>query len=625
MALDVMALPREVVALLWTTPTRVSYLLGLVVPSGQGFRFFAVDIDGLHCSPGCPCLHYQSLRPLFDGMETLAVAIERIFPELTMHSSACPIIRSKAALTNAVMMFAGAVPFMPTERIVRIKVLQAERHTGPRYSEGWISSLTQRACASSWISNGEPGRLRITLGARLTFWVPEAVACDTMMAAMTPAPPERKRPLDAPPSPPARKKPYSGSDTESEIEVSIVRRPRKRRIVSDSFSSSDSSGDEFERLVYGSAIPPSPPGHDGFLAPEHDVDPPSSPDVIDLDALDCDFNGPGSPPALETTLLADIPEPTPIAPEPMDFTEPPPALELADIHPPTPGVPEPMEFTESSPAFALAGIPEDPALPELETTLLADIPEPTPIDPEPMDFTEPPPALELTDIHPPTPGVPEDVIAPVQVQTETPEPPSTLELADITEPTLVPPEPVHVKTEPAEQQEPSFEPVDATEPIQFKTEEPPPALLEAVDVKTEPSFAPVDVTEPIQFKTETPEPEAPPLVYPPAPALEVPYPLLITGHQYGRTTGIRFRMLWSNGAEAYLTFAEVSSEYPQFLKDYDGVYEVEAIVKHRNHGSGRQYLVSWKGFPPSYNSWEPEATLKTNSVLHKYKASLWLA
>ncbi|CAK5263576.1 unnamed protein product [Mycena citricolor] len=38
-------------------------------------------------------------------------------------------------------------------------------------------------------------------------------------------------------------------------------------------------------------------------------------------------------------------------------------------------------------------------------------------------------------------------------------------------------------------------------------------------------------------------------------------------------------------------------------------WEVEEIVKERNVGRGKQYLVKWKGWPHSKNTWKPSPHL----------------
>ena len=49
-------------------------------------------------------------------------------------------------------------------------------------------------------------------------------------------------------------------------------------------------------------------------------------------------------------------------------------------------------------------------------------------------------------------------------------------------------------------------------------------------------------------------------------------------------------------------------------------WEVEAILSHRTRGTQKQYLVAWKGWPASENSWEPEKHLKNaQSILRNYK------
>jgi len=45
-------------------------------------------------------------------------------------------------------------------------------------------------------------------------------------------------------------------------------------------------------------------------------------------------------------------------------------------------------------------------------------------------------------------------------------------------------------------------------------------------------------------------------------------------------------------------------------------YEVEAVVGRRGNGSSLQYLIKWKGYPESENTWEPLANLKRPTVRH---------
>lgn len=49
-------------------------------------------------------------------------------------------------------------------------------------------------------------------------------------------------------------------------------------------------------------------------------------------------------------------------------------------------------------------------------------------------------------------------------------------------------------------------------------------------------------------------------------------------------------------------------------------HEVEAIINHRTFRGKPQYLITWKGWPSSENSWEPEGHLKNASaLLQQYK------
>jgi hypothetical protein len=49
-------------------------------------------------------------------------------------------------------------------------------------------------------------------------------------------------------------------------------------------------------------------------------------------------------------------------------------------------------------------------------------------------------------------------------------------------------------------------------------------------------------------------------------------------------------------------------------------YEVEALLAHRRAGNRYQYLVKWKGYDTSYNTWEPERNLThMEELLDEYK------
>jgi Chromo (CHRromatin Organisation MOdifier) domain len=47
-------------------------------------------------------------------------------------------------------------------------------------------------------------------------------------------------------------------------------------------------------------------------------------------------------------------------------------------------------------------------------------------------------------------------------------------------------------------------------------------------------------------------------------------------------------------------------------------YEVEAILDHKDKGPDRYYLVKWKNFDKSHNSWEPVTNFNDHAVIDKY-------
>ena len=59
---------------------------------------------------------------------------------------------------------------------------------------------------------------------------------------------------------------------------------------------------------------------------------------------------------------------------------------------------------------------------------------------------------------------------------------------------------------------------------------------------------------------------------------------------------------------------------PPDLIEEQPEYEVEAIISHRRSGKGQAYLVKWKGYPTSENTWEPEPNLyNAQEILKQYK------
>ena len=59
---------------------------------------------------------------------------------------------------------------------------------------------------------------------------------------------------------------------------------------------------------------------------------------------------------------------------------------------------------------------------------------------------------------------------------------------------------------------------------------------------------------------------------------------------------------------------------PPDLIDGQEEYEVEAILSHKRLGRRYAYLIKWKGYPSSDNSWEPEQNIvNAPELLSLYK------
>jgi hypothetical protein len=73
-------------------------------------------------------------------------------------------------------------------------------------------------------------------------------------------------------------------------------------------------------------------------------------------------------------------------------------------------------------------------------------------------------------------------------------------------------------------------------------------------------------------------------------------------------------------------YQETTAHGPNFLRpppdliDGEEEFEVERIISHRRHGRSRtlQYLVKWKGYPESNNTWEPAAQIHAPDLLQAY-------
>ena len=46
------------------------------------------------------------------------------------------------------------------------------------------------------------------------------------------------------------------------------------------------------------------------------------------------------------------------------------------------------------------------------------------------------------------------------------------------------------------------------------------------------------------------------------------------------------------------------------VKDLDENFEIEKIIESKKINKNKYYLVSWLGYPSSFNSWVPESEIK---------------
>ena len=48
------------------------------------------------------------------------------------------------------------------------------------------------------------------------------------------------------------------------------------------------------------------------------------------------------------------------------------------------------------------------------------------------------------------------------------------------------------------------------------------------------------------------------------------------------------------------------------------IFEVQAILNHRGEEPNHEYLVRWKGYDSSYDTWEPPAMFDSKEVIETY-------
>jgi len=62
---------------------------------------------------------------------------------------------------------------------------------------------------------------------------------------------------------------------------------------------------------------------------------------------------------------------------------------------------------------------------------------------------------------------------------------------------------------------------------------------------------------------------------------------------------------------------------PPDLINREDEYEVERIVAHQQFGQSKklQYLIKWKGYPESNNTWEPADQVHAPLIVKHYKSA----
>jgi hypothetical protein len=68
-------------------------------------------------------------------------------------------------------------------------------------------------------------------------------------------------------------------------------------------------------------------------------------------------------------------------------------------------------------------------------------------------------------------------------------------------------------------------------------------------------------------------------------------------------------------------YGESFSQPPPELIDGEEEYEVEEIINHCKYRRKKQFLVKWKGYPSSENSWVDEQDLNAPELLEEYRPS----
>lgn len=78
---------------------------------------------------------------------------------------------------------------------------------------------------------------------------------------------------------------------------------------------------------------------------------------------------------------------------------------------------------------------------------------------------------------------------------------------------------------------------------------------------------------------------------------------------------------YKTGMEQQKIVENVMSE----IQTVNQEYEVESILNHKTTKNGRIYLIHWKGFDSTEDSWEKETNLRCPRLLNKYNRSVQMS
>lgn len=67
-----------------------------------------------------------------------------------------------------------------------------------------------------------------------------------------------------------------------------------------------------------------------------------------------------------------------------------------------------------------------------------------------------------------------------------------------------------------------------------------------------------------------------------------------------------------------VTSAKSAPKNEETEEDDVNEYEVEAILDHTGRKGQRKFLIRWKHFPPSFDTWEKESNLNCDEILKDY-------